>query len=172
MVALTTVSAAAALLWLWGPAADALKATQPEELVRLKSSGHRFEVYIHDGQRVRVAQGGDEVHPGDRVGFKIVPNPTGHVMIVGVDQTGSPYLGYPQDLSGASKEFELGPGSVELDQALELDHVLGQERFILLICPTAFTFDQLSEAIHNHPGEQPLLEGCAQRELSLQKVKP
>jgi len=144
--------------------------------VRAKSS-YDLVVFIHDGSGARIARSHEEVFPGDRVGFKIAPAPDGHVMIVGIDQTGDIYMGYPQDTQGHSRRFFSGEQEVDIDQALELDDVLGRERLVMLICDEPFEFDDVAYSIEQVedsvgvdvlPG---LLGGCVQRELSLQKQK-
>lgn len=144
--------------------------------VRAKSS-YDLVVFIHDGSGARIAHSHEEVFPGDRVGFKIAPAPDGHVMIVGIDQTGDIYMGYPQDTQGRSRRFFSGEQEVDIDQALELDDVLGRERLVMLICDEPFEFDDVAyslEQVDELVGVDvlpELLGGCVQRELSLQKLK-
>ena len=174
--------AAAAVVWaalaLWPqlPWSTSHQSADVEQ-VRLKSSGLvDFELYVHDGQRARRAQADELVQPGDRVGFKLRPSPLGHVMILGVDQSGEPYLGYPQAHDQRARPLALGQPEVTLDQALELDHTLGHERFILLVCPHPFTFEQAAARLRLALSQRPhqdilptLWDGCAQREHTLIK---
>ena len=64
---------------------------------------------------------------------------------------------------------------VTLDQAIELDDVLGDETFVALFCEAPVDFAQVSQVLKNrgsdtltHPGA--LLPKCRQRVLKLQKV--
>ncbi len=175
------VAAAAALVaavWFVAPGlrSGAVEVAPPpdREVVRVKSS-YDMVVYVHDGERARVASPGEPVHPGDRVGFRVVPSAPGHLMIVGIDQTGETYIGYPQDTDGRSRQVEVSAKGVEIDQALELDDVLGKERLVMLMCEDPFRITDVVARVDEVDGlvareELPaLLEGCVQRELSLDK---
>jgi len=65
---------------------------------RLRLRGGRFtlEVWVHDGQHKRLVDSGDEVFAGERVAFRVSAATAGHLLIVGVDQSGEVYLCYPR----------------------------------------------------------------------------
>lgn len=168
---LAAVLALAAFVALRQARPDALVA-QKEQL-RLKGQAVALELYVHDGERVRVALDGDTVAPGDRIGFKLFVKRPGWVAIVGIDQRGEPYVGYPQD-DDKAVSWQVTDGGVELEAALELDDVLGRERVVVVHCPRDFALAEATQPLVRAGVDGPLqwggrLEGCHHQDLVLHK---
>jgi hypothetical protein len=162
---------AVALLLLWrftsGPAA-------PTDTLRLKSGGFGFAAWLKRGDLIHPLASGDTVHPGDRIGFKIYPERPGHLMIAGRDDAGQVYRCYPERGEASPVPGRAEDGSpLEIDQAIELDHTLGHERLVAVLCPTPFGWDSLRAALQEEAPEHDrlpeLLPGCAQREITVNK---
>lgn len=148
------------------PAQDAqLTAPEPD---RIKGNLVKLEVFVHDGHKVRLAEQGEQVRPGDRIMFKLFAYTEGYVMIVGVDERDEVYIGHPQGQGKAARPIEVNGAGVELDDALELDDVLGEERLVALLCPEPFT---LEDVVHRVSGEGAgaLSAECARYEVVLDK---
>ena len=145
--------------------------------MRRKGEAFELEVYVHDGERSRLASSGDLVHVGDRLGFRLFPRFAGHVMIVGHDSSGQSYLCYPQDSGGRSAPVAALDEPLTLDQAVQLDETIGTERIVALLCPHEFQYEDVVAGMHMDSSDrersaefmQPLLDACLQRELRLVK---
>jgi len=135
---------------------------------RIKGNLVKLEVFVHDGQKVRLAEQNESVRPGDRIMFKLFPYTEGYVMIVGVDDRGEVYIGHPQDGRQAARPIEVDGAGVELDDALELDDVPGKERLFALICPEAFTLDDVAKSVSGADSGA-LSSQCARHEVVLNK---
>ena len=129
------------------------------------------------------SRGGHKLHPGDhirvgtrlRFGLRLLYS--GHIMIVGVDQTHSVFLYYPIDEAKEStfmkKKSEILPG------AIEMDNTPGREWFIALSCPEPFSFNAVNDKIQDLPesefsgwvrkGPPHLFNGCHQTFYFLDK---
>jgi len=130
-------------------AVDPAQRPDPGEGVRLKSAPLELDVYVHDGASTRIVAPGETVHPGERVGFKVhVRERAGEFMIIGWDERKNTYLGFPQDNAHRSVHMDVTPqGGMELDQALQLDAVLGKEHLLGIRCDSAFSFEDAQQAI-------------------------
>ena len=138
------------------------------EPVRVKAAGLSLRVYIHDGARARLSEPGEQVHPGDRMRFRVDTNTGGHLIIAGVDQKAEPYLCGEALLSRSMRDHDLRG-------AMELDDVLGEERIVALLCDTPMTFDELAGKLRalSIAGSEPLPQlrsDCLQQDTLLQKV--
>lgn len=140
--------------------------------IRLKGSGLELEVFV-DGTPPRKLLPGDEVVPGDRLGFRAKAAKDGHLVVLGVDETGSVYPCHPSrpappTAHAASSE------PVDLKAAVVLDAVLGTERMVALHCPDAFEWSAAAKALETWASldDLPTLrQGCAQDVVSLEKVR-
>jgi hypothetical protein len=161
------------LMWLALPLAAAaalvLAVVEPlpqeeteTEQVRLKGTTFEIEVHVHDGQTSRLVSGGDVVHPGERMGFRVRASMPGHLLLIGRDDRGATYPCYPA--SGQASAPVAGSSQmVALDAALAFDDALGTERLIAFFCDAPLELPGLAI-----PSEIP--PGCVRRELSLTKV--
>jgi hypothetical protein len=161
------------LMWLAMPLAAAaalvLAVVEPlpqeeieAERVRLKGTTFEVEVHVHDGQTSRLVSGGDVVHPGERMGFRVRASMPGHLLLIGRDDRGATYPCYPA--SGQASAPVAGSSQmVALDAALAFDDALGSERLIAFFCDAPLELPGLAI-----PSEIP--PGCVRRELSLTKV--
>jgi hypothetical protein len=88
-------------------------------------------------------------------------------MIVGVDDSLKPYTCYPQGIESSQKRESIKVAE-DLDQAVELDSILGREEFVAYFCNDSFGKEQ---AYHwaKSSGDDPLPEGCVRRSVVLQK---
>lgn len=150
----------------------------PEDLVRSKGRAFAMEVYANSPEGTRGVPSGGEVHPGERVGFRIYPKTKGYVMVLGVDDRGEDYLCYPRRGDKGAALQEAAPEGVTLEQAMRLDEVLGHERLVALLCPEPFTYDEVApqlkaQAQRVGAGQVgPLRAGCQQHEVRLLKTAP
>ena len=147
---------------------------EPIEYFRVKG-GLNVEFFVNRDGAVSRAKNDAVVHPGDRLGFQVSTPVAGHLMIVGVDQSQTPYLCYPQDNAGRAKAFGPTTEMTTLGQAVVLDEVLGQERFTAIFCDTAFGFDTVSKQLvaGQKSGQAELKlnsSQCRQRVIRLKKT--
>lgn len=158
--AAVAISAAAAVLMFVIPGGD----VPPDDGIRTKGAPIDLEVFVDREDGGTALDKGDKVHPGDRLGFRVHAREAGHIMIVGVDSTAEPYLCYPQKTGGVAAPTDAMTKAATLQEAVELDDVLGEETLILVHCAERFAFD----SIRNRLGDLP--EGCRQKELRLVKA--
>ncbi len=180
MSAAAAIAAVVLAVWWFRPAPGTPGATEEQgpDVVRVKSGGKLgFKVYVQKPDGAQLVSPQDEVHPGDKIGFRVLAEESQHIMIVGRDERGSGYLCYPQ--SGRSAQIQT-PGQWEtLGQAMELDNVLGSEHIVALMCPEAFEFSQIQPPLEGASVRSDLQgrldtlrEGCTQREITLRKTAP
>jgi hypothetical protein len=136
-----------------------------------------LEVFAHDGQNARRVSDQDTVYVGERVGFRLWLRDTRAVLIAGADDLGHAYLCYPFTESGESALLGGMTEAMPLDDAVEMDPQVGNERLVAISCPTAFSFAtvaaKLSElARTTSPADvlPNLLTGCTQHEVRLRKL--
>ena len=148
--------------------------TLTPDTFRIKG-GFDVEFFIKNDKTTRRAEPGLSIYPGDRVGFRVSTKASGHLLIAGMDGQGEPYLCYPQD--GEGKSSVIGPSDQPqtLDQAVELDEVLGTETFVALFCDGPITFEGVSRALQERQDQlsaasRSFLKGCKHRFISLQKI--
>ncbi len=153
-----------------------------EELVarddgRTKGAVLDLEVFAHDGQIARRVSDQDTVYVGERVGFRLWLRESRAVLIVGADELGNAYLCYPFTESGESAALDGTKEAMPLDDAVEMDAQVGNERLVAISCPNAFSFAtvaaKLSELARTTPPADALpnlLSGCAQHEVRLRKL--
>ena len=152
---------------------DPSRQSQPD-VIRRKAANFRLDVFIHNGEKARLAIDGEQVYPGERVGFQISAAQAGYLLIAGQDEASNTYLGYPQDREGAASRLEVNgaPGPIKLDQALLLDDVLGTEKLVAMYCPDTFSFEDLEPLLTRDttPPSLTLENGCVVQTLTLQKI--
>lgn len=148
----------------------------PTDIVRRKSATFRLDVFVHNGERARLAIDGEQVYPGERVGFQISASRAGYLLIAGRDEKNNTYLGYPQDLDGEAILLEelSGAQPLKLDQALLLDDVLGTETLVAMYCPAPFSFEELEPALTHDASAHDLAthRGCVVQTVTLNKLAP
>lgn len=184
-MAAAAVAAAAVLLFLVWPATQGA-GPQPEDGLRLKGRalpparpaamevGFSWEVFANDEQGTRPVASGDAVHPGERLGFRVHPRRSGHLLIVGVDDRGQDYLCYPQRQQGHAALVAASASPYSLEEAVRLDEVMGHERLLALFCPEPVSLEQIKpgllQAVQAGAQDIPTLKpGCVQSEITLQK---
>ncbi len=147
--------------------------TPPADEFRLKG-GFEFQVFAHDGETSRAVHSGGEVHPDERLGFRFGAKRAGHLMVVGTDGRGDPYLCYPQNAQGASRETAAESAPRDLQEAVRLDQVLGVEAIVALHCEAPLSFRDAADALKGIPvtGEPlpTVRSDCRQRVINLSKV--
>lgn len=167
--------AAAAVVLALNFGGDDRARVSPHDDIRFKGSDLALEVFAKSGDgRARSVGDGDVVHPGDRLGFKVTSRVDGFAMIVGVDDHGQVYAGWPQQ-SGGKAEFLAGaPAQRDLESAVRLDHVGDTEVIILVRCDTAFDQEAVAKhlagptALQKKPQQDPL-RGCVYDRVTLKK---
>ena len=145
----------------------------PTDEFRLKG-GFDFQVFAHDGKTSRAVDTGGEVHPGERLGFRFGAKRSGHLMVVGTDGRGEPYLCYPQNTEGAPREMAPEATPRDLEQAVRLDNVLGVEAIVALHCDEPLIFGDAAGvlkgvAVTGDPLPA-VRSDCRQRVIHLSKV--
>jgi hypothetical protein len=170
-------AALAAAALVFALRADVIGDAGPVEpdVFRLKG-GFDFQVFAHDGARSRVVDSGAVVHPGERLGFKVGAPTGGHLLVLGVDGRGAPYLCYPQDGQGASRLLDPSGDAHDLQQAVRLDAVLGSEDIVALLCASPVTFEAAAEALRRdrrpEGAADPWRPDCRRRVIRLEKKDP
>ncbi len=198
---LLAVAAAALLMLRPGPAQQASAGgpgAEPDEVLRVRGgdralAGFDVGFVLHDGVAVRTVGDGDEVHAGERLGFRLAMPAVGHVAILGIDESGEPYRCHPQgdgDEMAEHHPSDLGtPGAsraepadastafeVAVDETVAFDEALGTERIVAVACPTSRSMAALLGALRDGARASaaaselpPLAEGCVQRQIRLHK---
>ena len=136
--------------------------------VRTKG-GFAMRVYAHDGTRSREVFDGDAVEPGDRIGFRLAIDTSGHLMIIGRDGANSEWIAFPQHMRGQSSPVVRKPGvldEVNLQETVRLDATPGDERIAAVFC--AAPFDQ---AVAAQVFAEGVPEGCRVRRITLRKPR-
>ena len=140
---------------------------------RIKGSVN-VEFSVKRGDTVRALHTGDVVHPGDRVGFRVASPDTGYLMILGIDGRNEPYLCYPQNNGGRSKPFGPHTKLKNLNEAIVLDDIIGQEELVALYCRTEVTYEDMAEALKKRRTQPALTTvllnpNCRERRIVLDK---
>ncbi len=169
-----TVAAAAVALVVMLPVIDDEIGSE----FRDRGSELSFEVFRKDDKGAVRVQDGDGVRAGDRIGFRVASQDDGHLLVLGIDSTMTPYPCYPADPSRGPAAWAASPQPVQLDAAIELDATPGQERIIALLCQQPVGFDEVAPQLRTAAsdveawGDLPDLHaGCLQRELRLHKLE-
>jgi hypothetical protein len=152
-------AAAAVAFFVLRPAAPV------DDGIRVKGS-FALEVHAHDGTRSRQVFDGDTVKPGDRLGFRAQTKTMGHLLILGRDARGDTYLVYPQTAAGSSAG--LGPSETprDLQQAIRLDALPGDEQILGVLCTDPVEMDAVAPIVAK--GQAP--DGCQLRRITLKKL--
>lgn len=114
-----------------------------------------------------------EVHPEDKLGFRVLSEGAGHLLVLGLDATGAVYPCHPS--TGTSEEIAASTTARPLSSAITLDATPGEERLVALRCPEPVSLFDVGPALAAvKPGAPlPTLKaGCAQDTLTLRKVAP
>lgn len=163
VVAAAAFAMAAALL---------LSIRPPTETFTARGGELELEVHRQVGDRTEQIHDGDEVFPGDHLGFRVSSRKDGFLLVAGVDQTGATYSCYPQGDAPSAQPVASSRAPVDLKTAIQLDNAAGQERIVALRCPESFALSDIAEALARAPADRPLpplRDGCAQVELRLPK---
>lgn len=149
----------------------------PEEHLTARG-GDWFRVFRADASGAVLPVGtGDAVRPGDRLGFRVQLAQARQVMVLGLDDGGSPYLAWPAAAVGHSQEVPGAPDPTDLNEAVQLDDSPGTERIVALQCERPLSWEQAAAAATAaHPVADvalpALIAGCQQAEVRLRKVSP
>lgn len=175
-VALGLAAAAALVLFLLPPKPSSQLKPDIDDGIRIKGAGFDVTFHVHDGEGSRQVDRGDVVHPGERVGFRVLAPDDGYILIVGIDETLEPYVCYPQGGGGRAGSLAGRRVPTDLNEAMAFDGVLGKERLVALWCPTSVTLDSFRDAFVRAAQEtagdralEPLVPGCRQRDIVLEK---
>jgi hypothetical protein len=146
-----------------------------EEGVRRKGQEFAFEVFVDAPTGARPVATGEAVEAGSRVGFRVHPRSSGHLLIVGVDEQGNDYLCFPQKGGGASASWEASERARAVEEAVRFDAVPGREHLVALYCERPISWEEVKGGLKEAQGGQalPTLRGdCVQREVILHKAAP
>lgn len=170
---LLAAAAAVVLLvgsWWWtrveDPARPAAQNEASNDGIRIKGAPMVVEVYAYDGKQSRRAHDGARVKPGEKLGFRLRIERPGYAMIVGVDDTDTPYLCFPLRSREAYRFPEPVEG-FEPKHSMRLDATPGRERIISVFCPHPFGFDDVTNALRDSSTSP--LDGCMRSEIVLHK---
>jgi hypothetical protein len=177
LIPASALVAAAAALVIWQPAPPPID--DRADTVRIKGAGAPLELSIYvrspraDAAPRRVVSG-EQIAPGDEIGFEVRAARPGHLLVVGVDALGSVYIGYPQDGGGESAPHAASGLPEALPEALAFDDVPGRELLVAIRCDAPFSLDALRPALIEgaERGALPMIKaGCDQQEVWLEKVR-
>ena len=137
----TLLAAAAALVLMVKPSGQTPPPVDGPGLDGLRTKGSTFEMeVVRKGARPLAA--GAVIHPGDRVGFRVMNRTPGYILIINLDASGAIFPAYPPGSTEAAHHKateELRP----LEAAISFDDALGTEQVIGLFCPHPFGRDDL-----------------------------
>ncbi|MFT4627100.1 MAG: hypothetical protein ACI8PZ_005781 [Myxococcota bacterium] len=138
--------------------------------VRLKGDGLLLEVFV-DGSPPRQLASGDEVVPGDRLGFRVRSARDGELFILGVDEAGTVYPCLPaREAPPVAHPRSEAP--VDVQAAVVLDAVLGTEQLVAVHCADAVGWRVVANALADDgPGVAELVPGCSHDVVTLDKVR-
>ncbi len=155
-----------------------LQPVEPQDDPGFQARGSELvlEVYRQNDDGAVRLQTGDTVRPGDHLGFRVASQDAGYLLVLGIDSTLEPYPCYPSVPSHGAVPWTASPRPVQIDAAVRLDAIPGQERIVALLCEEALSLDVIAPTLRQAstdlpPGrELPHLDlGCLQRELRLNK---
>lgn len=150
-------AAAVAAVFLLAPGSE-------EDALRTKGSAVALEVFRDaQGAASERLRDGDEVHAGDRLGFRVRSRDAGHLLILGTDG-GAPYLCYPQGLGGRSAPIAATAAASDVPEAVRMDDKLGEERLVAIVCDAPFEVAQVAGL------DAALPPGCRSAAVTLRKV--
>jgi hypothetical protein len=121
----------------------------------------------HDGG-VAQAMNGERFFPGDRLRFVVDLPSAGNLMVVGLEQSGRMYMGFPADGSTSSRPVKAGRGQ-KLAGAIRLDESTGREWIYLVLCEKPFSLGQLRA---RGAGKIEVPEHCLTRSFEMKKTIP
>lgn len=134
----------------------------PTDGLRLRGTPLAFQVWRDAGEGAGPLAPGAHVHPGDRLGFVVDVGAPGQLMVVAFDDAGSFVQAYPGGPAGQSVPIRpQRVGAVPLPAAVQLDHTLGREHLMAVLCPEAFAFEALAAAVDGGPPSGHAWDGCA-----------
>ena len=160
------VAAAGVGLWVGMPGDPA----DPVPGTRLKGDGLKLEVFV-DGTPPRQLASGDEVVPGDRLGFRVQSTADGHLYVLGRDETGAVYPCLPAR-PGPPMALAASAEPVDVHAAVVLDAVLGTEQLVAVRCDAPVAWSAAADAVGRWAqGEAATLDGCVHDTVHLDKVR-
>lgn len=172
---LVAAAAAVALVFVFARPEPGPLSPGADDGIRLKGAELSLTVFAKTADAPpRAVKDGDVVHPGDRLGFQLRSLQDGYAMVVGIDDRGEVYAGWPQSSGGSAKFLPATDAPTDLGVAVRLDDVGARERLIAVRCPTAFGLAAVAKRLKHptrlqkEPAQDPLA-GCVYDELTLKK---
>lgn len=168
VVSSVVLAAAAALVLVARPGG----APGEHDTLRARGGGAiDLTVYVHDGSASHPAVSGSKVRPGDRARFEILPLMNGFVMVVGMDDSGVAYAGWPQQEDPAAVYLGRSADPVLLPTAIEFDATPGAEHIFAVWCDHPFALSEVATSIGAEvaaPGSSSI-PGCELERVDLTK---
>lgn len=131
---------------------------------RTKGRLFQLEVFVRHAGVVRIAARGEEVFPDDEVRFT-VRGQGQHVAVFGLDSVGTASIYVPPIA------VELSTSPTELPGAMQLDDVLGSERFLAIACVAPIDAEEIRYQLERL-GNLTAPAGCTVDEFTLDKRAP
>ena len=129
----------------------------PHPVQRSKGSGVGLAMYVQHGDEVRRAAPGETVSPGDAVRFAVSTPVPAYVAVLSLDPAGKASVYFPQ----ATRAAPVPAGSeVPLPLGTRLDATTGQERLLVLFCPSAVELEPIRQALARGQDGAPLPADC------------
>lgn len=175
MAPISVVAAAlVAFLVMPTPSSDVVA---PDDTDVMRSKGMvQLGVWADEGPSSRRIGDGQFAFADDRLGFELSTSKDGWFLVVGVDDDGQAWLGYPQDGSQRAVSVQATQQPEDLGAAVQLDGTLGSERIVGLLCDKPLSFGDVEArvvevAASTEPGARmpELIDGCSQSEIRVRK---
>jgi hypothetical protein len=161
--------AAAAALVLVVSVLRAPAGTSESDTGTRSKGSRRLSFFVKHGETVTEGGPGQRVEPGDRLRFVLSSDRPGDFAILSLDGAGTASVYYPSGLT-ESRRFEALRAHA-LDDAIELDGVLGRERIFGVFCDSPFALEPLRRRLE--AGRELVApSGCAVDEIEIVKVAP
>jgi hypothetical protein len=125
----------------------------------VKGSAVDLEVFAHDGVAVRPLADGSDVHPRERLGFRLTTREPGYLLVVGRDDSGTEYPCWPAD--GRARSVAASGIAEDLDAAVRLDDRLGTETISALLCTEPVTLGDAMEVLAGRGAAECVVETVA-----------
>lgn len=126
-----------------------------ESGTRIKG-GSRVAFFVKRGGQVVMGGPGDRLQPGDQLRFTVTLERPQHLAILSRDTRGVASVYYPAD--AVTKVLPAG-ADIALENSVELDDALGEERIFAVFCESAIAVEELRASLER-TGNVQVGSGC------------